>query len=175
MTIQACRSPEHLEWIATSPIKPWRWGDVCWRHVARDIVTEIAQRRRVYPDRVAHGQMTPEEAEYQIAIFNALVADVARIMANACDTPPDHRYSRAARIDALLRERSYRQRLYPKWVTTGQITQDKADHRMACLDALLERFDEGLDWDSQTPSITDLAKIYAARWHGDQPQQQLAL
>lgn len=188
-----CRTPEHLEWIASSPIKAGRCPGISWNDVTRDIATEIAQRRRLYPDRVARGQMSSEEADYQIAIFGALAADVARIMANACDQAPAHRYSRAARIDALLRERSYRQRLYPKWVTTGQISADQATHRTHCLDALLERFDEGLDWvatngkwisdSSATPAeiaatraeLEQLSAIYNRRWHGEQAQEQLAL
>jgi hypothetical protein len=170
-----CRTPEHLAWLATVERDAIRWPGLCWNHVAREIQREGDQRRRVYPDRVARGQMTQADADYQIAIFDALKQDVARIMAGRCNDAPAHPYSRTERIAAILRERDYRAQLFPKWISTGQITQEQATHRQHCIDCLLETFDHGLDFDPTKDDIEALKTTYAARWCGLEQQKELAL
>jgi polyhydroxyalkanoate synthesis regulator phasin len=170
-----CRTLEHLAWLATVERDAARWPGLCWNHVAREIDRESDQRRRVYPDLVARGQMTQAEADYQIAIFDALKQDVARIMANRCDEAPAHSFTRGERIAAILRERDYRKRLFPKWVSTGQITQEQAKLRQHGLDCLLECFDQGLDFDPEKEDLEALKTTYAARWCRAEQQKELAL
>ena len=41
-------------------------------------------------------------------------------------------------IECVRREIGMRRRVYPRWVEIGRITQDKADHEIACMQAVLE-------------------------------------
>lgn len=36
----------------------------------------------------------------------------------------------------VARELAYRRRCYPKWVAAGKMTQDKADHELAVMEAV---------------------------------------
>jgi len=40
-------------------------------------------------------------------------------------------------LGAARRELALRQRCYPKWIPTGKITQAKADHEIACMEAIV--------------------------------------
>lgn len=152
---------------------PTRWPGVCWNHVAREIAREVEQRHRVFPERVMRGQMTQAEANHQIAVFEALTQDVARIIANRAHHPPAHHFTRKARIDALLRERDYRRRRFPKWVSAGQIAQDQATHRSHCIEILLNALDQGLDFDPNSDDIKALCRTYGLRWYSLEERQNL--
>lgn len=41
-------------------------------------------------------------------------------------------------ITEVEREIETRKRVYPKWVTEKRLTQQQADHRVACMEAALE-------------------------------------
>ena len=43
----------------------------------------------------------------------------------------------AAQIACAQREYSYRQRLYPRWVADGKLTQAEATHQLQCMYAIL--------------------------------------
>lgn len=42
-----------------------------------------------------------------------------------------------AQIAELKRERAMRDRVFPKFVESGRLTQDEADYRCACLDGAI--------------------------------------
>lgn len=46
-------------------------------------------------------------------------------------------------IAAVEREIKMRRRVYPRWIDSGKLTQQKADHEIACMEAVLETL-EGL-------------------------------
>lgn len=53
------------------------------------------------------------------------------------DRPPDLHMQ----IAELERERQMRQRVYPRWVEAGKLSQEEADRRNKCLDAAIESLD----------------------------------
>jgi len=40
-------------------------------------------------------------------------------------------------IAAARREASMRRRVYPRWIEAGRMTQSKADHEIACMEAIV--------------------------------------
>ena len=48
--------------------------------------------------------------------------------------------NRKAQLEELERELKLRQRVYPKWVRSGQMTADQMNHRVACLIEVIEDF-----------------------------------
>ena len=44
----------------------------------------------------------------------------------------------AEKIACIRREIGMRERVYPRWIDLGRITQAKADHEIACMQAVLE-------------------------------------
>lgn len=48
---------------------------------------------------------------------------------------------RADQIRELKREIGVRKSVYPGWVAKGNLTQEAADHRIACLEAILARIE----------------------------------
>lgn len=42
----------------------------------------------------------------------------------------------AEQLDAVLRELAMRRNAYPRWVRDGKMTQAKADHEIACMEAV---------------------------------------
>jgi hypothetical protein len=161
---------------------------------------ELAQRRRVYPDRVAKMRMTQAEADYQIAIFTAIRDDTLRMERSFTDHPEPvegqrstHNFSWADRRRAIERELDYRTRFYPQWIANHRLTQEKADRQMAALKAVLWRYDMGFDWHPSNgvpcswgsisieadveASRTEWRTHYAGiigRWY-EQPEAQAAL
>jgi hypothetical protein len=107
---------------------------------------ELAQRRRVYPDRVAKMRMTQAEADYQLAVFTAIASDIDRMASNTAHPKPVEGHSWADRRRAIERELDYRTRFYPEWIRNHRLTQEKADRQMAALKAVLWRYDMGFDW-----------------------------
>lgn len=49
--------------------------------------------------------------------------------------------SKAAQLDELKRELKMRQRVYPRWVREGRMTQEQLDHRVTCLIEVIEDFE----------------------------------
>lgn len=129
---------------------------ISYAHAAAEIGRELEQRRRVYPDRVAKLRMTQAEADYQIAIFTAIAADVAAMTVPMRHyVPATHSFSWDERMKALQRELDYRRRFYPEWIAKMRLSQAKADHQIACIAAILRRYREGFGWTpaNGTPSI----------------------
>jgi len=129
------------------PVESRRFPDIRWADCRAEIDRELAYRNRAYPDRVVGGRMTQADAEYQRAIFAAIGADVDRMAHVGPDAKPTvHRYSWNERRQALSREIDMRERFYPEWVENGRLTQPVADRQLACIRAILWRYDCGFDW-----------------------------
>lgn len=52
------------------------------------------------------------------------------------------------------REAAMRQRVYPRWVASGKMTQQQAEHETACMDAIAKMLTE--QEEKQQPSLFDL-------------------
>jgi len=48
----------------------------------------------------------------------------------------------AEQLTAARRELAMRQRVYPNWVAVGKMKQEKADHELACMAAIVETIDK---------------------------------
>lgn len=117
---------------------------ISWPIARAEVDREHAWRVRTYPDRVAGGRMQKAEADYQLAIFAAIGADVDRMARPYA--PPVHAYSWDERRKALWREIGWREKNYDELVAGGRLTRDRADHQLAALRAILWRYDCGFDW-----------------------------
>ena len=51
--------------------------------------------------------------------------------------PPLIPYSLDDQIQCVQREIAMRERVYPKWVSSGRMTERKADHELQCMRAVL--------------------------------------
>lgn len=120
------------------------------QHVLAETRRELAQRRNVYPGRVAEARMAQAEADHQLALAVAWHQDAQRIAASdytpAPLAPATHGISWAARREGIARELGFRARVYPTRIAELRMTQAEADHRCACLMALAARYDDGFDW-----------------------------
>lgn len=113
---------------------------------------ELGQRRAVYPGRVAARRMLQAEADDQLALAAAWIEDAARVRTSFFSPPwsapvePAHGLSWRVRRSGLLRELALRGRFFPGWIAKGKLTSAQADHRIACLERLLELYEDGWDW-----------------------------
>lgn len=127
---------------------------VTYAEAATEVERELSFRRRTYPDRINSGRMKRADADYQLAIFAAIAADVLR-MAHAGPSPMPaaaHTFTWAERRKALERELDYRDRFYPEWIAGGRLTQARADRQRFALQAILCRYDAGFDWIPDDPA-----------------------
>ena len=151
--------------------------DITVGHVAAEAKRERALRRRFYPGRVETLRMTQAEADFQLAIAAAWVEDVARIegfhakvIANLDargrlstiirHDPAKHGCSWKDRRAALGREIELRRRVYPRHVEEARITPEDAKHRLACLEALAARYDDGFDWTASNGAFPHFATMW---------------
>lgn len=125
---------------------------VTYAHLATELARELAYRRKTYTDRVNGGRMTQAEADYQLAIFTAIGADIDRMqhIGPAPLPPPTHGYGWAERRKALQRELDLRDRYYPQWINSGRITREAATRQRTAMAAILWRYDAGFDWQPQS-------------------------
>lgn len=111
---------------------------------------EADMRARVYPTRIATAKMTPKQAECEIAVCAAWLADVGRLRASWFTphplAPATHGISWNDRRRALDREIALRARVYPDRVATAKMTPDQAERQIACLTCLAAIYDDGFDW-----------------------------
>lgn len=166
-------------------------------HVRAECARELAQRRRFYQRRVNEGRMMAEESEHELACAEAWLADVDRIIAFEAASAaawerfkanpaephvlylpaPSHAVTWRDRRAAIGRELQLRARVYPRRVEEGAMTRAAADHQRACLEALAERYDDGLDWTAsngerpQWASTAPTEETRAARREWDQHRQ----
>jgi hypothetical protein len=52
-------------------------------------------------------------------------------------------------LKSAIRESEMRRRVYPAWVKTGRMTQAKADHEIACMDAIAEFLGDEHRWQKE--------------------------
>jgi hypothetical protein len=123
-----------------------RYPDVTLAQLRAELARERAARARLYPRRIEQGHMSQHQADHELALIGALVADLERIAHIGPVPPASHDLSWRDRRDAIARELAWRGHVYPRWIDLGRLSQDDADHRTACLEALADVFDEGFDW-----------------------------
>lgn len=127
-----------------------RYPTVRFADALDELRREAAARRRTYPDWIARGRMTQAEADYQLAILDAIAADVtrrARWAGTGTRLPPaEHSFTWHQRREAIAREMDQRTRLYPDWIAKGRLDQAEAARRIECLRAVADLFDDGHDW-----------------------------
>lgn len=110
---------------------------------------ERAARTRTYPQAVKLGRMTQVEADYQIAMVDALTEDITRwgrFLATRTPQPPQHSFTWHQRRAAITRELEYRARVYPDWIARGKLEQTEADKATRRLSAIADFMDDGWDW-----------------------------
>lgn len=113
--------------------------------VEAELAREEEQRKRFYPRRVETLQMDKAEAEHQLAVAAAWREDLARFTGQPLQ-PARHGLSWKVRRIAIAREIDMRRRHYPRFIEELKLTREDAAHRLACLEALAARYDDGLDW-----------------------------
>lgn len=132
--------------------------------VAAELAREEAQRKRFYPAQVELLKMSPEQAEHELACVAAWREDLARFAAVGPGrplAPASHGLTWRTRRQAIARELELRRRVYPRQVEQLKLERGEADHRLSCLEALADRYDDGLDWragNGERPML----KIFAA-------------
>lgn len=119
---------------------------ITMRHIAQELERERRARQNVYPARVERGNMLQAEADRQLQLLDAMIADAKRLDVPGRTPPATHGVPWAARRDALVRELALRDRHYPQWIKTAKIRAEDAAHRRDCLQSLLEIYDDGFDW-----------------------------
>ena len=157
--------------------QPFRFPGVTFAAIRKELARELAHRRKVYRDWLTKGSITQKEADWQLAVMEAIGKDAARFetchaalpMANPLTLPRGHDFSWRERRGALLRELDYRARLYPEWIRKGRLTSADADRHCQCLETMLALYEDELDWTpaNGTPpaygSITPTADQIASR------------
>lgn len=149
--------------------------------IGRELERERRQRRQFYPNRVKSGNMLPAEAERQLALVDAWLEDCTRIQACWFDTrgslpwAPRHGFTWQERRAGLLRELELRDRVYPRWIADGRVLEKDAAHRIACLQCLLEVYEDGWDWrgsDGRLPSQSPAAEAEYRQLRADVAQRK---
>lgn len=131
---------------------PHRFPGITFAAIRSELRREAGQRRAVYPDWCSKGNLTQAEADWQIAVIEAMGTDAARFehaattRTNPLQFAAGHAFTWEDRRKALLRELDYRARLYPEWIRKGRLTTADAARQCACLQAMLTLYEDGLDW-----------------------------
>ncbi|HQS70029.1 MAG: hypothetical protein B7Y36_08405 [Novosphingobium sp. 28-62-57] len=154
-------------------------------------ITRQAARHRLYPSSVQLGKMTQEEADYQIALIDAMIDDVTRwgrYLASprvhrtaygnfrdpAALTPKTHSFTWHQRRAAITHELEYRARVYPDWIARGKLEQAEADRATRRLSAVADLYDDGFDWHARnglrilfnvTPTTAAETEAQTDWWH----------
>ncbi len=112
------------------------WGIPNAAELVAELERELADRRRFYPGMVDKGRMLKADADYQLAIFAEILADLAV----AFGPPPwilaAPRFAWGEKVKALWRELELRRRFYPDRIAKGRMTQDQAHQQFARLEAV---------------------------------------
>lgn len=103
--------------------------------IVAELEREAGSRRKVFPDRVAKGRMTEQDAAYQEAIWLEILANVRTCLGGDWRDPLAT-FRWREKVDALNRELDYRARLYPEWVNKGRLDQATADRRVNLVEAV---------------------------------------
>jgi hypothetical protein len=145
----------------TAPFNIWphhAYEGVSWIDLQQEIRREIQRRRETFPRLVQKGQLSKQEAEYETEIFKALLEDLGRFEQAAkpvdegkpCLNPLKlhklHSFTWHQRRAAITRELDYRAKVYPNWISKGQITQADATRNVQRLTCLRAIYELGTDW-----------------------------
>ncbi|OYX62713.1 MAG: hypothetical protein B7Y88_13750 [Sphingomonadales bacterium 32-64-17] len=118
--------------------------------IEREVKREFGHRRKLYAYKVDRGSMLAEVADRELALASAWGEDLARMIAAldqpGAPAPAGHGFSWHERRGAVLRELDLRDRLYPKWIADGRVIERDAAHQVACLQCLLELYEDGFDF-----------------------------
>lgn len=108
--------------------------DVHFHHMLAELETELLRRRDRYPQFVLRRQLTAEEAERQIELLLAVIADFNRYR---FDEPGrgDEAFGYFDKVNCLRREVLIRRSLYPKLLDAGKLTLDQASQQLGRLEA----------------------------------------
>ena len=132
--------------------------------IAAELDRETARRARFYARKVDEGAMTPADRDHQLALCAAWREDLDRMTDPACVTagcggaPPAHSLPWGTRRAGLAREIALRERIYPRGIAEGKLTEQTATHQLDCLRALAARYDGGWDWlasNGRPPRLAD--------------------
>lgn len=133
--------------------------DVCIRYpgitaaaIERECGRELEARRSLYPKLVEGGRMTPAERDRKLAIAAAWLEDTRRLATPASAPAATHGLTWHVRRGALIEELAARARLYPQWIDGGRLLEADARQRIACMESLLRRYEDG--WDYAAPDGT---------------------
>jgi hypothetical protein len=144
-----------------------RFPELTFAQLRAELARERAARARLYPQRVEQGRMSQRQADDELALAAALAADIDRAAHVGAPVPlAAHDFSWRERRDAIARELGWRSHVYPRWIELGRLSQDDADHRMACLEALADVFDDGFDWrasNGEVPAFHETVPTAAQR------------
>lgn len=149
---------------------------VSWTDLQQEIRREIMRRRDTFPRMITKGQMEPQEAKYETEIFQAILEDVGRFQqamapadegkpcTNPLKLPRQHSFTWHQRRAAITRELEYRTRLYPSWVSKGQISQADADRNLRHLTCIRAIYELGYDFvpsNGARPNFASLTPTHA--------------
>lgn len=165
---------------------PHRFPGITMAAIAAELLREQASRRAVYGRAVDKGSMEPREADWQHALTRAWIEDAARFaralapvdlgqpMLDPRTLPPSHAITWQDRRAGLQRELDQRARFYPRWIDKGNLDPAQARHQIACLEALLALYEDGLDFpgtlEQFAPYVAELLERMAP-----EPQKEFAL
>jgi hypothetical protein len=131
--------------------------DVSWPELRSEISRELDHRRATLPKMVGEG-LGQAEADRQIAIFAAILEDVARFRqsrlpmaegkpaVNPLKIERSHRFGWLERRRAIALELEYRARTYPRLVESARLTPDTAKLQIRRLECMRALYELGYDW-----------------------------
>jgi hypothetical protein len=124
-----------------------------------ELKRELDHRRRYFPQRVAKGAMTQDEADQEEAVLADIIADVAAVADFQAASASHWRangalaYSPAfplprrdaafgwePKLHCLRREIHLRRKFYPEWIRKGRISEGLAREQLERLEAVQVRY-----------------------------------
>ncbi len=149
----------HLHFIATAELWP-TYPRVTRTAIAEELAATAAWRAANWPDWVAKGKLHASESAAQTRLWQAVQQDAQRLLQPAHLRPAaSHGASWADRRAALQRELAWRRTVWPDWVAKGRITAEQARFRTHCLQALLDDYDGGFDWQASNGAPCNWASL----------------
>jgi hypothetical protein len=130
---------------------------------------ERSARAKLYPKRVAEGRISQAEADFGLAVVDALILDCDRIAWPRRNRAETHKVTWGERRAALAAELAQRRRLYPEWIAAGRFGAGEGERRIARLTALLWVYEDGFDW-----RAANGARPAFAKWQDRTPAENAA-
>jgi hypothetical protein len=136
-----------------------RFPAIGFRQLRVELAREREQRARLYPQRVDQGRMTAADANRELEVIAAIAEDLDRMAAIGITPPASNWFSWHDRRAAIDRELRWRRQQYPQWIESGRLGAADAEHRIACLEAIGDVYDEGFDWRASNGALPDWATL----------------